>query len=239
MSNSTTLLDLIQSSQTQKEITANALFDAASVCMIFARRATTTSALTWGYYGGTLGVSGTPAQIANGTVTLTPNQTNYVEATSSGVVSVNTAGFTSGRITLYTVIVNASTVTSYTDQRFINFVGTSSTTSPFDLTAFYPGIPTSSALVTRVPVARAITFPASLTGSVGTATVAATSTTDFDVRKNGASVGTVRFASASTTATFIAASLIVLAAGDVISIYAPATADATLANIGIVLAGTR
>lgn len=110
---------------------------------------------------------------------------------------------------------------------------------PFDLTAFYPGVPTSSAIITRVPVARVITFPASLTGSVATARVAATAQTDFDVQKNGSSVGTIRFAAAGTSATFIAASQIVTAAGDLVSIIAPATADATLADIGFVLTGTR
>jgi hypothetical protein len=110
---------------------------------------------------------------------------------------------------------------------------------PFDITAFYPGVPTASAIVTRVPVARAVTFPASLTGSVGKASVAATAQTDFDVQKNGTSVGTIRFAAAATSATFIAASAVTLAAGDVISIVAPGTVDATLANVGIVLAGVR
>lgn len=110
---------------------------------------------------------------------------------------------------------------------------------PFDLTAFYPGVPTASAIVTRVPVARAVTFPTSLTGSIGKASVAATAQTDFDVQKNGISVGTVRFAAGATTATFIAASAITLAAGDLLSVVAPSSVDATLANVGIVLAGTR
>jgi hypothetical protein len=110
---------------------------------------------------------------------------------------------------------------------------------PFDLTAFYPGVPSASAIITRVPVARAVTFPAGLTDSIGRASVAATAQTDFDVRKNGVSVGTMRFAAAATSATFIAASAITLAAGDILSVLAPATPDATLANLGFVLAGTR
>ena len=110
---------------------------------------------------------------------------------------------------------------------------------PFDLMAFYPGVPTSSVIVTRVPVARVITFPSSLTGSYAKARVAATAQTDFDVQKNGVSAATIRFAVAGTVATFIAASPIVTAAGDLISIHAPASADATIADIGFCLAGTR
>lgn len=117
MSNSTSNLDLISASQAGKETTANSLFDASSAAMLFGRRASTTAALTWGYYGGNLSVAGVPAAIANGTVTLTASSTNYIEADASGVVSVNTAGFTGGRTQLYTVVTGASSVSSYTDRR--------------------------------------------------------------------------------------------------------------------------
>jgi hypothetical protein len=123
MGNSTTLLDLLASGQTQKEIVANSLFDAASPSTLFGRRASTTSALTWGYYGGTLGVNGVLTQISNGTVALTASATNYVESTTAGVVSVNTSGFTAGRIALYVVVTGASSVTSYTDNRAYGFTG--------------------------------------------------------------------------------------------------------------------
>ena len=49
MSNSTTLLDTITSNQAAKEVTANALFDAASPSMIWGRHASACSGLTWGY----------------------------------------------------------------------------------------------------------------------------------------------------------------------------------------------
>lgn len=117
MSDSTTRLDLIQQAQAQKEVTANAMFDAASTAMLFGRRASTTTGLTWGYYGGYLSVSGTPTAIANGTVALTASATNYVESTTAGSVSKNTTAFTSGRIPLYVIVTGTATVTSYTDRR--------------------------------------------------------------------------------------------------------------------------
>lgn len=119
MSHSTTLLDLLATSQAQKEVTANSLFDAASPAMLFGRRASSTAALTWGYYGGTVLVGGVPTQIDNGTVALAANATNYVEATSAGVVSANTAGSTAGRTPLYTVVTGGASVTSYIDQRTV------------------------------------------------------------------------------------------------------------------------
>lgn len=121
------------------------------------------------------------------------------------------------------------------DARYLQTLGA----QPFDLTAFYPGILPASALVTRVPVARAVSFPAGLAGSIGRASAAATASAAFDVQKNGASVGTITFAAGALTATFAAANPVTLAAGDLISIIAPASADATLADVSFVLAGTR
>lgn len=117
MSGSSTNLDLLYAGQAGKEISVNALLDAASPATIFGRRASTCAGLTWGYYGGTMLVDGALTAIANGTLTLTASQTNYIQATRSGVVSSNTTGFTAGAIPLYTAITGASSVTSYTDHR--------------------------------------------------------------------------------------------------------------------------
>jgi hypothetical protein len=117
MASSTSNLDTLTYNQAAKETTANALFDAGSPATIFGRRATTTTALTWGYYGGYLIVDGVLTSIANGTVALTASTTNYVEATRAGVVSKNATAFTAGSIPLYTIVTGASTVTNYTDHR--------------------------------------------------------------------------------------------------------------------------
>lgn len=117
MSNSTPTYDGIVQSQASKEVTANAFFDAASQATAFGRRQSSSSGLTWGYYGANLVVDGVLTQIANGTVALSASTTNYVEATRAGVVSKNTTGFTAGSIPLYTIVTGASTVTSYTDYR--------------------------------------------------------------------------------------------------------------------------
>jgi hypothetical protein len=117
MSDSTTLIDTIASGQLQPEVTANQYFDAASPATLFGRKGVGTEFLTWAYYGGTMLVDGVLTDIANGTVTLTASATNYIEATRAGVVSKNTTGFTAGRIPLYVVTTNTTTVTSYTDER--------------------------------------------------------------------------------------------------------------------------
>lgn len=122
-------------------------------------------------------------------------------------------------------------------------------TQPFVAGFFYPSTPTASALVGvfAAPSGIAtITFSAAMAGSSGKALTAATAQTDIDVRKNattsanGTSVGTVRFAAAGTVPTFIAASGFTLTGGtDYLTCWAPASPDATLANFGFVLAGTR
>jgi hypothetical protein len=117
----TSNLDTILSTQSAKEVTANALFDAVGGVSFGGRHASASSALTWAYYGGKYrNGSNVTTMLANGTVTLTASATNYVEFDkTSGLVTVNTSGFTSGRTPLYIVITGVSTVTSWTDERVV------------------------------------------------------------------------------------------------------------------------
>ena len=117
MASSTSNLDLISPSQASKEATANELFNAGSPAALFGRRASTCTGLTWGYYGGRLSVAGVSTLINNGTIALSASSTNYIEATTAGVVSKNTTAFTGGSIPLYTATTSASAVTAYTDYR--------------------------------------------------------------------------------------------------------------------------
>lgn len=109
---------------------------------------------------------------------------------------------------------------------------------PYDIAFSIEAAPTASQVLLRFVADRAITLPASLTGSRGKAGVAATAQTDIDLQKNGVSAGTVRFAAAGTVPSFIAAAPIALAAGDVLTAIAPGTPDATLAQFGVTLAGS-
>lgn len=123
MANSTTNVDTISSSQAQKEVTANAVFDAASMALTYGRRASTTTALSWGYYGGNVTLAdGSMSQIANGTVALTGSATNYVVASkATGAVSVSTATTNwnnrKAYWRLYSIVTGVSSVSSYTDSR--------------------------------------------------------------------------------------------------------------------------
>jgi len=118
MSNSTVTFDALAQGQASKEITVNAMFDALSSASLYGRRQSTTSGLTWGYYGGNVLVNGVLTQIANSTIALTASTTNYLEANpATGAVSKNTTGFTAGQTPLYTIVTSTATVSSYTDHR--------------------------------------------------------------------------------------------------------------------------
>ncbi len=112
-------------------------------------------------------------------------------------------------------------------------------TEPYDVGGGCAGVPSASLVIVRYPMPRAVVFVASLTGSQGVLGTAATAQTDFDILKNGVSFGTMRFAAAGTVASFISASGATFAAGDILTVVAPASPDATAANLGFALAGTR
>lgn len=112
----TTTLQTIASSQASPEVPINENFDATSQAGAFGRKASTTSGLTWGYYGGSIQVDGVPTQIADGTVTLTASTTNYIGISRAGVVTKATTR-TVADAPLYTVVTGTSGVTSYTDER--------------------------------------------------------------------------------------------------------------------------
>lgn len=110
-------LDLLTPGQAGKEYTVNELAKAFATSAIFARRQTTSTGLTWGYYGGYLLLDGVLTSVADGTIALTASATNYIETTRAGVVSKNTTGFTAGSIPLYTATTDGSGVTASTDYR--------------------------------------------------------------------------------------------------------------------------
>lgn len=116
-------LDTIDTNQSSKEVTANNLFEALSPASLFGCDAANTSGLTFGYYGGIMYVDGVLTTISTATVGLTNNATNYVEATAAGAVSVNTTGFTAGRIPLYTIVTVSSAISSVTPARAHLFLG--------------------------------------------------------------------------------------------------------------------
>jgi hypothetical protein len=110
---------------------------------------------------------------------------------------------------------------------------------PFDVGVFAPGAGSNNQKLVRLNLARAVKFPAGASASYAVASAAATGSTTFTLKKNGTSFATVNFPASATTGTWTQASDATFAAGDLLEIDGPATADATLADVGITLSGTR
>jgi hypothetical protein len=86
----------------------------------------------------------------------------------------------------------------------------------------------------------ACSFPSGGAGSSGTAGAAATSSTTLTVKKNGTAFATFVWSAAGTAATVtLGTTTSFNGTSDTLTLEGPATADATLARLGINLAGTR
>ncbi len=90
---------------------------ARALADIFDENSTTTTGQTWGYKGGTIRLDNTITTIAAGTTGLPNNDVSYIEVDSSGNVSDNTTGFTSGKIPIRQVTVSGGVQTVSTDKR--------------------------------------------------------------------------------------------------------------------------
>jgi hypothetical protein len=123
------------------------------------------------------------------------------------------------------------TPTSYT------LTGAGAVVAPSYVSGSWAGGPGASQVIERFIFAMPVTFPGGLTGSYGTAGVAATSAATFGVAKNGTAVGTMTFAAGAATATFTMTTATSFAGGDVLTITAPAVPDAALANLAWTLSG--
>lgn len=131
MANLNTNLDLISSSQAQKEITANALFDSSSPATLGGRRNSTCNLLTWGYYGGNVIKDGNVITVLNGTIQLSDNSINFIQIDNDGNIFSNTTSFGSNT-PLYRVTTSNGTVTNYIDLRsfLANITGSGYTLLP-------------------------------------------------------------------------------------------------------------
>ena len=77
---------------------------ARTMAQIFSTKASTTTGLTWGYYGGNIRTDNEVTTVEDGTVTLTDDATNYVEVAADGSVYASATSFTSERIPLWIIV---------------------------------------------------------------------------------------------------------------------------------------
>lgn len=160
------------------------------------------------------------------------------QATNAITIKVGTTSF-SLAVSTATFVYTDGTTNGLEQLAIGGGSGGASSTFPFDITVFNPGVSTNAQTLLRFNVTRAFTWPISLTGSVFSAGVAATASTTYTIKQNGSSIGTLVWAIAGTTPTITFASAVTFAVNDVITLTGPTTADATLADISFNFQGSR
>jgi hypothetical protein len=110
-------------------------------------------------------------------------------------------------------------------------------TSSIIVSGSFSGRPTANLVLQSYVFAASAIVSVGLSGSRGTASIYATGTTTFNIQKNGANVGTMVFAPSGAAATFTMNTATLFDAGDVLTVIAPATPDATLANLAWTIMG--
>lgn len=111
---------------------------------------------------------------------------------------------------------------------------------PAQITTTFVGVPGNSQVMYYAPATFAMTIASSCTNSKGNAAVAATGSTAFLIKDltTSTTLCTATFSASGTTAAYTGSGGSI-AAGDIIEIIGPSTADATLATIGLSVYATR
>lgn len=142
-----------------------------------------------------------------------------------------------------TVEISTGTITVDASQEVVTLdtgaQGIPGTGDLFNLAVSATGALLSGEILLRHVFASAISFADDFSGSYATADTASTGTVACSITKNGSQVATITFTASATGVFATAGGAVSFAAGDVLRIIAPASADATLADLSITLYGTR
>jgi len=233
------IIDHIAASQAQKEVTANAAFDALDKALCQSTAVALSDAdttLTDAQMLGNMSLKFTGALTAVRTITvpahakllLAENVTTGGYALSLKTPSGTAINFSNGERKLL-----------YCDGAELKIVAETGSASPYDVGGCVVGKPGANAVILRYPLPRAVRFIAGMTLSKGVAGTAAAAASSFLIRKNGTQFSTMDFAASATSATFTCSTTTDFAAGDILTVVSPSTIDDTLADIGFALAGIR
>lgn len=108
---------------------------------------------------------------------------------------------------------------------------------PYDIRTAFVGTPTSSQVLDTIVFVREVVIPADMAGSAGAIGTNPTAAFDIDVLDDGVSIGTISISTGGSfsfsTNSGVAQTV---AAGSIVTFVAPATADATAANMAVTIA---
>lgn len=179
----------------------------------------------------------------------------FPQATLLSLNDVDASGITSNQILRYSAgkFVNVSLTASmsgYTDtyntgqtnvQDAVDYLVNQTNLTRYDVSFYLQGLMLDGETLFRYIPAQSVTFRATggSTYYYAKAGTAATASTVLLLKKNGTQFGTVTFAASGTTGTFSISGDTSFAAGDLWTMEAPATADATLADVTFTFALLR
>jgi hypothetical protein len=199
----------------------------------------------WDIMGGTWLTSNAP--VISPSLTGTPTAPTATSGTSTtqiattafvaNAVSANMTGYAPLASPALTGTPTAPTATSGTNTTQLATTAFVAASKYYDVSGGAVGTISASQLMVQFISGRTVTFPAGLTGSVGYASTTPTSSATFTITANGSSVGTMVIAAGSNSATFTASSSFSLSPGQILTVTAPATADATMATVSFTLLG--
>ena len=106
----------------------------------------------------------------------------------------------------------------------------------YDIGVTFDGKPDASAVLLRYPFPRVVDFDTIFSGSQAVVGTAPTGAAQFSIQKNAVEVGTLDFGAGGSTGSF-SGSAQTFQAGDVITLVAPSSQDATLEDLGLALKG--
>jgi hypothetical protein len=232
MSTTTNLaIPYIQAGQTQKEVTHStgmALLDAAITEVLTVSVASGNGAPTAAQYRACARIAITGASSAGRTVTLPAvKRPIFVSLDSASTKAVSVVRGSAS----YTILPGC-TLYLYTDGTANGLVRLGEF-GPQRTKHWVRGVLDNNEIIFRLRVEEASVLLPDLLGWDIRSDVAATGSTVLDVRKNGSGVGTATTAGAGTVATLATTgnAAVSLAAGDILDLRGPATADATYADI--------
>lgn len=108
----------------------------------------------------------------------------------------------------------------------------------YDIRLAFTTTPTAGQIIDTIPVIRALTLPANLTGAIGTIGTNPTTSMVLTLKDDGTDIATITISTAGAF-TFATAGGTekVVAAGSILTLVGPGTADATAANAAITIPG--
>lgn len=168
-----------------------------------------------------------------------PAGTYYVVINSAGTPSVSASNTNA----VYSFLWNGTTASAFSvaatiAPSYAEFGQVYTFAAAHDISGWKNGAPSNGEVLLRYVVPRKIKFATGLPGSYFKAATAATASAVITIKADGVDFAYATFAAGGTAAS-LTYGYAVINPGVVITVVAPASADATLADLSFVLAGTK